>query len=203
MSCPKWTPPAFHPGWCDFTEHLSHYARPVSGLKRTSKVNLWHIWHSHIHHLPLEVTGMVVTTSRNSHLETQEKRHTCHQLSRHKSHRTKQLDPEDKGENGRHPIWRPRAYSPQLWELPAPTKRCPSYIHIKKPVRPQASSQVRFTRLWNDQRAYDFKGWKVPTPIHLGELQECIYRINGFRSAPTHVNWVKFFFFSPFLRLSK
>lgn len=66
-------PPAFHLRWCGSIEHLSDYAVPVSGLKRTSKVNLGHIQQSHIHHLLLEVIVTVVTPSLNSHLETKRK----------------------------------------------------------------------------------------------------------------------------------
>lgn len=145
--------------WCDSTA-----PRPACSTrlrKRTSKVNLGHIRQSLIHRLPLEVIVIVMTSSLNSYLETQENTHTCHQLLRYKSHKMKQLDTGDKGKNGRHLIWLPRVNSPQIWALSShfpPKKWGPSYTYIKKPAHAQASSQIGFTRLWSHWSACDFEG---------------------------------------------
>ena len=124
------------------------------GVERTSAVNMDHTWWPHIHHPPLKGLLTVTSSSPGSYLET-EKEDACHQLSRHEGQERRQLGAGGKGKRG-HLVWLPRVSSPQIWEClrpPPPPPKNPSYIYIRKPAHPQASSQSQFISLWSYWRA--------------------------------------------------
>lgn len=153
-----------------------------------------HTWQPHNHHLPQEVIETVTTSSPNSHLETQEKSHSYHQLSRHKSHGRKELGTGD----------REKRQAPNL----AADTVFPTHVRIHPPTPkrrkelalPQASppTGVCMTvkllvglRLGRTGRVH----WNPSQGAPGGLLQQ-----HGFRvCSHTSVYWAKFFFH----RLSK
>lgn len=182
-------PPAFHPPRWDSIEHLSHCATLASGLRRTSKVN----WGAH------KATSYPPPSSgsySNSYdilskftLGGQEKRHTCHQLSRHKGQGMQQLDNGDKGTRE---ILNLAAKGVLSTNPRTPTLK---KLELVFTTRSQLICEIWFPHLWSYCRASDIKGWEVPTIFHLWELKGCIYSINGSRVCSyTSVNWVKFSF---------
>lgn len=199
MSCTRRTRRHFIPDGVTL-QHLGRHALPVSGLERTSKVNLGHIRPSFVHHLPPEVIVIVMTSSLNSPLETQEATHTCHQLLRYKSHKMKQPDPENKGVKSRHLIWLPRVNSPQIW---AKKKTMPKlYSHQETSSCTGLISDWVYTavepleclRLWRTESVHSNPSLEAPGMY----LQHKWLRVCSY----TSVNWVNFFFLF-FLGLSK
>lgn len=110
-----------------------------------------------------KLSKQLTTSSLNSHLETQEKSHTYHPLSRHRSHRRKQLDTGDREKRQTPNLTANSVFSTNV------------RIHPPTPERPklylcQELAPMGFACLWSYWRAYDLAKREEPTLTHLWEL---------------------------------
>lgn len=179
-------PAAFHPWWCDSIDKAPQsLGSTFSGLEKTSKGNLGFIRQSHIHLLPLQVGATVLTSSLNSHLETQQKSHTCHQVSRHKSHRMKQPDTGDREKKQMPNLAAKRIFSTNL-RTHSPPQRCPSHIYTKNQLIQEPGTE--FTCLGSYWQPMTLKDGKSPLEPISGSSRDVSAAWMALESAPTHLS---------------
>lgn len=183
---PSVDPAAFHPGWCDSIDKAPQsLGSTFSGLEKTSKGNLGFIRQSHIHLLPLQVGATVLTSSLNPHLETQQKSHTCHQVSRHKRHRMKPLDTGEREEKQIPNLAAKRTFSTNL-RTHSPPQRCPSHIYTKNQLIQEPGTG--FTCLGSYWQPMTLKDGKSPLEPISGSPRDVSAAWMASESAPTNLS---------------